>query len=375
MLCDSCDTCCRHELPDAPFGVAGVRCGSGREQGSHVKKNRESFETAKRYIAMLGYIPRRPHKITTSELEAKLTAAGLPIDVRSIQRDLNKLSAHFPLVSDAARPAGWSWLEEGPRQSFPHMDLSTALTFELLSRYLSPILPRKLQAQLQPNFDEARHVLDQMSALPLGKWSRQIAVVPAWQQLLPPEVDGKVIDVVYEALLAGRRFEANYLSLDSDKVKRYVFSPQGLVHRQGVMYLVASLFDYDNPMQFALHRMKGAMLLEDPAHRLKGFDLERYIREEHAFEIPTGDTIQLELRLAPWLARHLGESRLSRNQVIAPIRGSDRFRLVATVPDTAQLHWWLRGFGPDVEVLKPAALRRKMKADATELTSMYRRSS
>ena len=124
-------------------------------------------------------------------------------------------------------------------------------------------------------------------------------------------------------------------------------------------------------MQFALHRMKGAMLLGDPAHELKGFDLDRYINEEHAFEIPSGDTIQIELHLASWLARHLGESRLSRNQAITPIRGSDRFRLVATVPDTAQLHWWLRGLGPDVEVLKPAALRSKIKADAAELASLY----
>jgi len=337
-----------------------------------MKRNQQSIETAKRYIAMLGYIPRRPHKITTSELSAKLEAAGLRIDVRSIQRDLNKLSTNFPLVSDEARPAGWSWREEGPQLSIPHMDLSTALTFELLSRYLSPILPRKLHAHLRPNFAEARHVLDQMGALPLARWSKRIAVVPAWQPLLPPEVSGPVLDVVYEALLSAVRFEADYLALGSDKAKRYVFNPHGLVYRQGVIYLVASLFDWDNPMLFALHRMSGVVLLGDAARNLKDFDLDRYINEEHAFEIPAGATLRIELRLAAWLARHLGESRLSKDQTIAPIRGSDQFRLVATVADTAQLHWWLRGLGPDVEILKPAALRRKIKADVAELASMYR---
>jgi len=336
------------------------------------KKNSPSFETAARYLAMLAHIPRRPYKVTTTALAEKLASEGFAIDVRSIQRDLNKLSAYFPLQADDGRPAGWYWTDEGPRRSFPHMDLSTALTHELLARHLTPVLPRKLLAQLQPTFEEARQVLGQMGASPLGKWSRRIAVVPPWQQLLPPEIAADVVDVVYEALLAGRRFEVDYLSLDADTAKRHPVNPQGLVYRHGVLYLVASLYDYDNPMQLALHRMKNATLLEEPAKALDGFDLGRYIEEERAFDIPLGRTIRLELRIAPWLARHLGESRLSRDQTIAPIRGDERSRLTATVQETEQLRWWLRSFGPALEVTRPVALRRAIAREVAETAALYR---
>lgn len=337
-----------------------------------MKKNSSSFETAARYLAMLSHVPRRPYKATTTELADKLAGEGFAIDVRSIQRDLNKLSAYFPLQSDNGRPAGWCWADEGPRRSFPHMDLSTALTHELLARYLAPMLPRKLLAQLEPTFAEARQVLGHMAASPLGKWSKRIAVVPPGQQLLPPQIADGVVDIVYEALLAGRRFEVDYLPLEAGKPKRYPVNPQGLVYRLGVLYLVASLYDYDNPMQLALHRMKNARLLEEPAKALDGFDLARYIEDERAFDLPLGRAIRLELRIAPWLARHLGECRLSRDQTVAPIRNDERFRLTATVQETEQLRWWLRSFGSAVEVTKPAALRRMMAEEAAETAHLYR---
>lgn len=335
-------------------------------------RNNPSFDTALRYLAMLANIPRRPRKITAAQLAEKLQGEGFAIDIRSIQRDLVKLSARFPLEADAGRPAGWQWSEQAPAHSFPHMDLATALTHELLSRHLAPVLPRMLRKQLEPNFKEARKVLDHMAASPLGQWSRRIAVVSPWQQLLPPDIAEGVVDVVYAALLEGRRFEIDYLGMDHDKPRRYLVNPQGLVYRHNVLYLVASLFDYGNPMQLALHRMKNPRLLDEPAKALAGFDLARYVEDERAFDIPLGRDIALELRITPWLARHLGESRLSRDQAITPLRGSERLRLKATVADTAQLHWWLRSFGPEVEVTKPAALRKAMAADTAAAAARYR---
>jgi len=328
-------------------------------------------DTNLRYLSMLNLIPRRPRKITADELHRKLAAEGFAIARRSVERDLHNLSKQFPLLCDEGRPAGWSWQDEGPGRRYPHMGATMALAYELVSRYLKPTLPRELCRELEPDFAEARRVLDNLAASPLGKWSRRVAVLPPGQQLLPPEVAKDVSSVVYDALLLGRRFEVDYRNLAADAPRRYVVNPQGLVYRQGTTYLVASLADFSDARVLALHRMSNAALLDEPARALKGFDLQRYIHEQYVFDIPAGDAIRLELRLAPWLARHLGESRLARDQVITPIRGSEQFRLVATVPNTEQLLWWLRSFGADVEVLKPASLRRRMAQGVTEMARMY----
>ncbi len=329
-------------------------------------------DTNIRYISMLRLIPKRPRKITAREIHAKLKAEGFSVHARSIERDLHKLSQRFPLTNDEGRPAGWSWEAKDSRITFPGMDAGTALTYEFLARYLKPILPRDMCKRLEPDFSQARRVLNELETSPLGKWSKRIAVLPQGQQLLPPDVREDVSDVAYNALLTGKQFEARYLALDAKEPRQYVFSPHGLVYRQGVLYLVATLWEYSDVRQFALHRMSNANLLDEPAAAIKEFDLDRYIREDKSFDFPAGKTIGLELIVEPWLARHLGECRLAANQSIAPTRGGGEFRVTATVADTEQLYWWLCSFGANVEVIKPALLRRRMRTLAAELQRLYR---
>jgi predicted DNA-binding transcriptional regulator YafY len=47
-------------------------------------------------------------------------------------------------------------------------------------------------------------------------------------------------------------------------------------------------------------------------------------------------------------------------------------RVQATVPDTAQLRWWLMGFGEGVEVLEPVSLRDEFVNMAQSLHGIYR---
>ncbi len=328
-------------------------------------------DTIQRHIAMLCLIPGRPGKITARAIHEKLVVQGFDTHMRSIERDLPKLSAFFPLVNDKGRPAGWSWEAKAARVTFPCMDAGTALTYELLARYLAPILPRGMHKQLAPEFEQARRVLNTLGTSPVGRWSKRIAVLPTSHQLLPPDVQQDVIDIVYGALLNGKQFEADYRPVVAPTAKRYLFNPLGLVYRTGVLYLVASLWGYDEPRQFALQRMSNAKLLDESAVTPKDFDFERYIREEKAFDFPAGRDIRLELRVDAWLAHHLQESRLSEDQAIAPIRGSENFRVAATLTDTDQLFWWLCSLGTSVEILKPLTLRRRMAGQVKALAERY----
>lgn len=65
------------------------------------------LETLLRQWAMLRFIPRHPRRIDTGRLRAELQKQGYEITLRTIQRDLNKLSAVLPLVCDQSKPQGW----------------------------------------------------------------------------------------------------------------------------------------------------------------------------------------------------------------------------------------------------------------------------
>jgi Predicted transcriptional regulator len=49
-----------------------------------------------------------------------------------------------------------------------------------------------------------------------------------------------------------------------------------------------------------------------------------------------------------------------------------KLRLKAKVQDTSQLRWWLLGFGGQVEVIKPVALREEFKKTAQKLVKVYK---
>jgi len=143
--------------------------------------------------------------------------------------------------------------------------------------------------------------------------------------------------------------------------------------RTDYLYLVGTAKDYPDPCIFALHRMSNAKLLDDPCTVPAGFDLERYVREEHAFEQPYGRDIRLELHVSSWLAQQLSERRLAADQTLTPMGDGGQLRLRATVADTGQLRWWLRSFGTEVEVIKPLKLRREMAEEFAALAERYGR--
>ena len=96
--------------------------------------------TAIRYLTMLRMVPRYPRTITTTELSKRLEERGYSIAIRTIQRDLEKLSVEFPLIVDeSSRPHQWSFDRETTMDIIPALDLPAALTFELAQAYLKPL--------------------------------------------------------------------------------------------------------------------------------------------------------------------------------------------------------------------------------------------
>lgn len=328
-------------------------------------------DTALRYLDMLRLIPRQPHGITVDDLHRKLRDLGHAINKRSVERDLNKLSGKFPLTSSQGRPAAWSWGSNADLTLLPAMNPATALTVELAALHLASLLPRSALGALAPLFRSARKVLDDTSRLEFARWSDKVAIVPESQPLLPANVATPVLEAVHEALLKDRQLEVSYRAAGHDRAKRYPLNPLGLVNRGGGYYLVATARDYPEPCTFALHRMVAAKRLDHPTNTPPGFSLQRYIAE-HAFELPMGGDIQLELRVSPWLADFLDERKLAPDQSLTPIRGREQQRLNATVANTDQLRWWLRSFGADVEVIKPPSLRRKLAKEYAQMAACYR---
>jgi predicted DNA-binding transcriptional regulator YafY len=323
-------------------------------------------DTLLRQWELLRSIPRAPRKIDVASLVVKLQAAGYKTTKRSIQRDLNLLSSVFPLIcDDRSQTYGWSWSADAPTFDLPAMDGPAALTLRLIEQFIPTLLPPTIRHHLAPQFERARAVLSANPDNALRQWAECVRVVPREMPLLAPKFNNEAVRVVYDALLAGRRFAADYRSRanDTDEVKTYEVNPLGLVVRGNLLYLVCTLWDYTDIRQLALHRVLTANPTDKPVTRLEGFNLDEYIQSGE-FQYPVGPPIQLKAKFSRGVAAHLVETPLSDDQIIESVDG-DYVCVTATVRDTAQLEWWLLGFGSGVLVLEPPALAVRI-AEATQ---------
>ena len=311
-------------------------------------------DTLLRQWELLRAIPRAPRKVDVATLMKKLETAGYPTNKRTIQRDLNALSRVFPLQSDAQSiPYGWSWSADAQAFDLPAMDGPAALTFRMIEQFIPTLLPPAIRELLAPQFARAKAVLDSNPNNPLGAWVDCVRVVPREMPLLPPKYNNDAVRVVYDALLAGKRFTAHYRSRNAmtDEMKSYEVSPLGLVARGSLLYLICTLWDYSDIRQLALHRLVTAGRTDKAVTKPNGFDLDRYI-EQGEFQYPVGPMIELRAKFDRSVAAHLYETPLSENQTIEDL-DAHHVIVTATVRDTAQLRWWLRGFGGLVEVMGP----------------------
>jgi len=315
-------------------------------------------DTLLRQWTMLRHIPRHPRKITVSALHERLREQGYPTTERTIQRDLQELSGQlFGLaVDDRSRPHGWYWDRDAAQFDIPGMEPQTALAFKLAEHFAGPLMaPATLQA-LSPYFRRAENVLADTSG-PVRAWPDKVQAITRGQALIPPTVDPEVFEAVYDALFNDRQFQARYHRRHDGAVKDYVVNPLGVVFRDGVVYLVCTLYDYAAVLQLALHRPEG-------------FDLGRYV-DDGGLNFKLSDTpLALELLLAAETAFHLRETPLSHDQVMED-SADGRVRLTATVADTAQVRWWLLGLGDQVEVLSPPFLRQTIAATLRRAADRY----
>ena len=332
---------------------------------------RKATDTTLRNLAMLASIPAYPRSKSTSQIQRELRGKNPDYDVtaRSVQRSLEALSAVFPITAETrGRANHWYWIDKNALMQIPSMSASTAFALRLAAEYLKPLMPVSALRQLDAYFRHADEILDGTS---LGRWIEKVAIIGRGPVLRPPNISDDVREAAHAALMENRQLEIDYRSRERTRSQRIVVNPLGLVVRQGIAYLVATAWGYEDIRHYVLHRMRSPEVLDAPAKRPAGFLLSRYIQEDLQFSYPVNPgKLRLRALFDSGTATHLTESRLAAGQRITET-DDGRMLIEATVPDTADLRWWLLGFGSAVEVLEPTPLREEFRQQTRAMREIY----
>jgi predicted DNA-binding transcriptional regulator YafY len=329
-------------------------------------------DTTLRQWLTLRAIPRHPRRASTREIWQKLQDQQYAVSKRTVERDLDKLSGVFHYTSESeGKTTYWFWPENAATLDIPGMEPAAAITLTLAREHLQPLLPASVLKLLQPYFKSAEAVLTQHSGAGLGHWRHKVRTLSRGPRLAVPQIDPTAHAAITEALLHGRQLTATYHRRGSRAAKETRLNPLGLVTRDGLMYLIATAWDYTEPYQYALHRFRKAEVIDTKATLPDGFSLDQYIQGQSAFEYPHSKRmLALVADFEPGAADHLQERALSEDQSMSK-RPDGWVRIRATVPDTAELRWWLKGYGASVRVIGPKKIRAEFQGEAKALMMYY----
>ncbi len=323
-----------------------------------------------RQWAMLRLIPRYPKRSGVTDLLYSLDRLGFETTIRTIQRDLNALALSFPIVSDDAKPQGWSWAKDAPQLNFPDYDQQTAINFLVARMHLDKMLPKNSLSYLRPWFKAADDALN-IQGLSTEQLNDKIRIESRSYQLRPPGLNPDVLDCIYEALLREKCLQLLYASRSKQKIEEYIVHPLAVVIIDAVSYLVVIFEGHGDIRHLAAHRIIKISVLDRSKKIPEDFNLDDYIMRG-GFGMKQGSIdLHLKFRLKTMWAKHLEETPMTSDQRITHLPDGWT-QIEATVTDTSQIRWWLRGFGADLIVDGPKRLVNEFCRESERMEKNYR---
>lgn len=316
--------------------------------------------------------------ITTSEVHQKLVrrVADVPV-VKTVQRRLERLVL-AKLVEQTNRGNAHAWRKVAGASGLAarasgYLTHDEALALQTLRRFSSRQIPALVAETLSPLFDVADKRLEAANndtERRYRKWIDKVEVESGGFALKCPAVDAAVFEAVSQALFYEQQLKIVYQPRSkTDNTEPKIVHPLGLVEVGGLVYLVALTSRHPNPAMYRLDRVVGAVMLPEPFSYPHDFTLSAYVRQQRQFDFMVEGEIHLKLRFANSAGDHLLEAPMSDDQ--RSRRDGDYLEVQGTVLLSQRLRWWLRAFGPNVEVLAPASLRGELAREARALAVLY----
>lgn len=175
----------------------------------------------------------------------------------------------------------------------------------------------------------------------------------------PKDYSDKRLEVqtILRAMLLTRQIEVEYDSASLKGPWGMVLQPLTLASHRSALYLIARHEDYDDIRMYAVDRFRKVEMTDEKFEYPSrvSYDPESYVAsswglfrgdddEQHEFELLFEDK--------RWLKMFLKERRWHRSQELEEL-DDGRLRMTFEVSSPKEVWRWIRGFGDDVDVVRP----------------------
>jgi len=297
---------------------------------------------------------------------ANQLATDCGVSRRTIYRDLDMIEkAGIPFYYD--RKAGGYQIHQTGLLPAINLNLEEALALVLMASELG-------RTGRLPLFQPARDAAAKVeSSLPLGLRAtlgnliQNMAVRPA--ATARHNALQEAYRTVQRAIIKRQTLEAAYISFHEAAKIRTLLDPYWLMFYERAWYLIGRSSRHRAIRTFKLGRFQDLRPTGKTFKRPRRLTLEKHLG--NAWRMMRGEkTYEVELKFSPLVGPNVAEVNWHKTQ---KIRWDDEgvVYFSCTVDGLDEVVWWVLGYGPEVEVLKPPELKRRIAEMARRMLHLY----
>jgi proteasome accessory factor B len=325
----------------------------------HTMKSNQGLVRSTRLAQIQHMLYRSPNGLTTREM-----ASVCGVTMRTIQRDLLDLQAEL----------GVPMTQEGDRYGILAGYVLPPVSFSLQEAMVLFLASRLLLRQTDEYNPHVQAALGKLlNVVPPGLGHRMAESLKGFETKAANPDFLQVFEQVAIAWATQRRLHITYQSLKSTEEKEWLIDPY-FVEMTSVgysTYVIGQAWreGREGITTFKLDRIKSIELLEDTLEIPEALNLDRLLGS--SWGVMWGEETEVKLRFSLAVTRRVKESVWHPSQVLEDTPDGGCI-LTVRVGSTVEMTPWIRGWGPDVEVLEPEELRREFATWAAAFYRMYR---
>ncbi|MEV4439168.1 YafY family protein [Streptomyces sp. NPDC049577] len=301
---------------------------------------------------------------TRDRVPAAELAKRLEVSVRTIYRDVESLSAAgVPVYAERGRYGGIALLP-GYRTDVTGLTADEARALFVLAAQGGAHAALGLDGALGSALRKVMAALPAPHRPAAEATSRRILVDPV--RWMPGPGTAADLGALHDAVFADRRLRLRYRHGGATRPRTYTVDPYGLVAKAGVWYLVAD--HRARPRLYRADRVEALTLTDAPVARREGVELA-----------DVWDVLRRQVEHRPGGIKVTARVRRSRLDMLLRLRGHQlagppsegdpaTVEFVFPAPEAAR---GLLGYGPDLEVTGPEAVREDLAAVAAHAARLY----
>lgn len=311
---------------------------------------------SQRQIYILSLLSENPKGYQAEEIRERLKSWDIDVSKRTITRDIDELSVNYGIGEEERGGKTYYFADKYTLKNvdFTIEDLaSLAFAKEMLKEYAH--LPMGKQAIILINkIVENSASLNQRNFEKLGAYFKKSGQESGNADYVNRETE----QALQNAIDNQNKIVIDYYSFTSDESTKRTIHPYRLLMIDSYLSVEGYCELRKDVRRFRVSRIKGMEVLDVK------FEKKEENSKETFLKLSGGPVEELELLFTGTSIRYIKEYELKRAKKIEEQEdGLHFYKEAAIAPDVIK---WIRGFGPEVKVLKPLWLEEQLLKEAKE---------